>query len=446
MCTGEVEAVEVGHEGTLGELESNPIEIIGVDPNAYVAFRVNQTIIKGAADYFSVMYECLCIRHKNASSDDTYPELIGECKDGEATVSLYLQDISLEAGNNVEIPSMCNPFKTDPKNVQRVAYHFRLPCDRECLNSDDDTHSPTPPPTPRTDRTGATPAAKRCDKGVIVGYEDFESGEPGLWNNGVVSYDPTLTRFLGRMGQGLEQVDKTYVISTEASSVTLEFIMYEIDEWEKDDKLSIIIDSARVDLGAFYEQDDDTNLFNYESGGKGGITWLRYSITPAMNVAFNSTFADQAHKVELHIPPSYYSDGRLDIEFMVTMDDTIDNESLGLDNIKVTANGLCFTNSSVFAGGSVIPAKSGPNRLLDENERLSKLNAEVLDIDTDIEPAYCSAKDYPCEEGKVHICHYNPHLGYQTFCVSEEESDIVKFYINSYCGPCVGGFGGKWFT
>merc|ERR1712238_622365 len=134
ICVDYVEAIEVGHEGTLGELEINPIEIIGVDKDAYVAFRVNQTIIKGAADYFSVMYECLCIRFQGASRDDSYPELIGECKNGEATVSLYLQDISLAPGNDVDIPSMCNPFNTDPANVQRVAYHFRLPCDTGCIN------------------------------------------------------------------------------------------------------------------------------------------------------------------------------------------------------------------------------------------------------------------------------------------------------------------------
>jgi len=450
ICVDYVEAIEVGHEGTLGELEINPIEIIGVDKDAYVAFRVNQTIIKGAADYFSVMYECLCIRFQGASRDDSYPELIGECKNGEATVSLYLQDTTLARGNDVDIPSMCNPFHRDPLDVKRVAYHFRLPCERECVNREptpapsaspmsnfrDGTNVPTNEPTPEP----------KCEKAVIVGYEDFESQSSGLWNNGVISFNPAFTSFLGRMGKEADNMDKTFRISPEASSVTVEFIMYEIDQWEADDKFNVIINTNRIDLGQFYESDLADNLFNYESGSKGGVSWLRYSITPSMHVAYNETYLDQAHKVELRIPKSYYKSGNLDIGFSVAMDDTIENESVGMDNIKVTANGLCYTNSSAFAGGSVIPANSGPNRLLDENERLSKLNEEIYDMESETEAPYCSAQDYPCEEGKVNICHYNPHLGYQTFCVSEEESDIVKFYVNSYCGPCVGGFGGKWFT
>jgi hypothetical protein len=451
ICVDNIEAIEVGHEGTLGELQINPIEIVGVDPNAFVAFRVNQTIIQGAADYFSVMYECLCIRFQDASSSDSYPELIGECVDGEATVSLYLQDISLAPGNDVDIPSMCNPFNTDPPNAQRVAYHFRLPCDQECITPDRFTASPTAvpdgePTSEPTDTAAPTTISENsCDKAVIVGYEDFESGSAPLWNNGVVSFDPSLSRFLGRMGKEENRVDKTFLIATESSSVTVEFILYEIDQWEPEDKFSVIINNNRIDLGQFYETDIEENLFNYESGSKFGISWLRYSITPSMNVAFNETFADQAHKVELYIPPIHFDTGNLNIDFSVDMDDNIENESVGMDNIKVTANGLCYTNSSAFATGSVIPSRSGPNRLLDENERLSKLNAQVYDTGNEIETSYCSAKEYPCEEGKVNICHFNPHLGYQTFCVSEEESDIVKFYINSYCGPCVGGFGGKWF-
>lgn len=165
-----------------------------------------------------------------------------------------------------------------------------------------------------------------------------------------------------------------------------------------------------------------------------------------MKVAFNHTFADQAHKVEFRIPNFYFSDGTLDIQLRATMNDSIENESVGIDNIKVTANGVCSTDSFAFAGGSVIPARSGPNRLLDENDRISKLNSQLSIEESGSKSSFCNAKDYPCEDGKVHICHYNPHLGYQTFCVSEEESDIVKFYANSYCGPCVGGFGGKWFT
>jgi len=54
---------------------------------------------------------------------------------------------------------------------------------------------------------------------------------------------------------------------------------------------------------------------------------------------------------------------------------------------------------------------------------------------------FCSSEDYPCEDdGNVYVCHYSSKDGYQTFCVSEPDSDILEFYPKDYCGPCVGGY------
>lgn len=454
-----VYAEEVGHEGTWGEIE-NPIEIIGVDPNAYVAFRIRQTVIPGEAEYLSVMYECLCIRFQDASYDDTYPELIGECKDGEATVSIYVQDTSLPDGNNVPIPSMCNPFNTDPPDTKRVAYHYRLPCDTLCIEHEDQLNQA---PTPALVTTNATPAVptpaptysstgeEECDQAIVVGYENFESGSHGPWNSGIVSNDPALTWFLGRMGKQNSHADRNYIVPPQASSVTVEFTLYEIDEWELGDKFTVIINSRRIDLGQFYENDLVENPFNFKSGSKAGIIWLRYSITPAMKVAFNTNYADQAHKVEMRIPPSYFSNGSLQVEMRVTMDDVIENESAGIDNLKVTAHGLCSTSNTLNTGSAINQNnQDGPDRLLEGSQGKSKLvlmneNKDQSDWSNDEGSPFCNSKDYPCTgDNTVYICHYNPHIGYQTFCVPEDESDIVKFYANSYCGPCVGGFGGKW--
>jgi hypothetical protein len=41
----------------------------------------------------------------------------------------------------------------------------------------------------------------------------------------------------------------------------------------------------------------------------------------------------------------------------------------------------------------------------------------------------------------VHVCHYSARLGYQTFCIPEADSEVLRFYKNDYCGPCVGGYG-----
>ena len=55
---------------------------------------------------------------------------------------------------------------------------------------------------------------------------------------------------------------------------------------------------------------------------------------------------------------------------------------------------------------------------------------------------FCSMVDYPCGDNgdMVHVCHYSSRLGYQTFCVPEEDSDVLGFFPKDYCGPCVGGY------
>jgi hypothetical protein len=60
---------------------------------------------------------------------------------------------------------------------------------------------------------------------------------------------------------------------------------------------------------------------------------------------------------------------------------------------------------------------------------------------------YCVSEDFPCEgEGSamVSVCHYSTRKGYQTFCIPETDSDILRFYPNDYCGSCEGGYGGLW--
>jgi hypothetical protein len=60
---------------------------------------------------------------------------------------------------------------------------------------------------------------------------------------------------------------------------------------------------------------------------------------------------------------------------------------------------------------------------------------------------YCLSEDFPCEgdeSNMVYVCHYSARKGYQTFCVPETDSDILRFYANDYCGPCEGGRGATW--
>jgi hypothetical protein len=73
--------------------------------------------------------------------------------------------------------------------------------------------------------------------------------------------------------------------------------------------------------------------------------------------------------------------------------------------------------------------------------------AAAVDDNNNKSSFYCVARDYPCEGGTdfVNVCHYSARLGYQTFCIPEADSEVLRFYSKDYCGPCVGSgsFGGS---
>jgi hypothetical protein len=61
--------------------------------------------------------------------------------------------------------------------------------------------------------------------------------------------------------------------------------------------------------------------------------------------------------------------------------------------------------------------------------------------ETEDDTPYCVNRDFPCdgdEENMVYVCHYSNRGGYQTFCIPEADSDMMRFYSNDYCGPCDG--------
>ena len=117
------------------------------------------------------------------------------------------------------------------------------------------------------------------------------------------------------------------------------------------------------------------------------------------------------------IPKYWYRDHgyKLPISFRVQTEQSIFKESYGVDNFRLHA--LC---------------------------RDRELRSPVLEPDEFGEDGsfYCSAKDFPCEGGNVNICHYSAKQGYQTYCIPEADSEVLRFYKSNYCGPCVGGFGG----
>jgi len=90
------------------------------------------------------------------------------------------------------------------------------------------------------------------------------------------------------------------------------------------------------------------------------------------------------------------------------------------------------------------PSSGYDRRLINENDEGFKPEPIPDDGDEEQEDVpYCLAEEFPCEgeeEKMVHICHYIPRQGYQTFCVPEVDTVILEFYPHDYCGPCEGGY------
>jgi hypothetical protein len=80
-------------------------------------------------------------------------------------------------------------------------------------------------------------------------------------------------------------------------------------------------------------------------------------------------------------------------------------------------------------------------RMNDESFKLSTVGEASEDMD---DVPYCVSEDFPCGgegEEMVLVCHYAELQGYKTYCIPEADSDLLRYYGDDYCGPCVEGFG-----
>merc|ERR1712232_378271 len=111
------------------------------------------------------------------------------------------------------------------------------------------------------------------------------------------------------------------------------------------------------------------------------------------------------------------------------------------ENIRVTV-GTCIYDIAIPCNKDDMCDSDSTSRRMHEEEAFThELFEEDGDDEEDI--PYCSAEDFPCEgeeDNMVHVCHYVPRRGYQTFCVPEADTVILGFYPNDYCGPCKGGY------
>ncbi|MFQ6552973.1 Hint domain-containing protein [Aestuariibius insulae] len=170
---------------------------------------------------------------------------------------------------------------------------------------------------------------------VLEASEDFEGGATG-WTNNTTAEDGDFTEFLGRGGDsnGAEAVSKTYDIDPNADWAIVEFDFYEIGNWETSDGFHIYIDGEEVFVGRFAEGTSES----YEATATladGRIVNISIGGNTPSDQGFEG-FDDEIHPVRIEVQDP---NGSVQIGFGGDFSIGIENESYGIDNVKVYSAG-----------------------------------------------------------------------------------------------------------
>lgn len=187
---------------------------------------------------------------------------------------------------------------------------------------------------------------KGCGEQIL--FEDFDENDVTEW--GIIETDQRSGQsFLGRFHRGSDPVVKEYDVPAFAKRVTVEFLLYEIDDWgaknRNRNKFFVIVGGSKrtrkFDLKAFVDEDSMFHPGNTKSGVSGGIRWSRQATMTAVHMGFNEKYKDQIHKVVIDIPKKYFTGGKLKLGFDVELMAEIEEVSAGVDDLRITAKGKC---------------------------------------------------------------------------------------------------------
>jgi hypothetical protein len=384
-----------------GVYATNAVEILA-QTGSTVTFQVDNVWKAGssiswiAVDYLSgTTATCPKVNDVLTST----PQYTATCVNGVASINVWVHDGLFTGYADVtsSIPARCQP-SSDAGH--KIGFTFSVPC-----NPADELFC-------GQTKSLVLPTNNVTCVGPI--FEDYETaGQAESWQSGISTYDSKLTNFLGRLGNQLPVISKTFFLPTSASQATIAFDLYDIDGINNSDTIYVGLQ------GSFYALNiggaDGTTNYN-------GIA-ITKTTTATFKTAFDATIDDAVFKITITVPSRFYATNnyQLQVAIKVVTAQPIEQESYGVDNFQLSVS--CATRRD-----------------------LENLEAPETEPSEDGEDGsyYCSAKDFPCGEGgtMVHVCHYSARLGYQTFCIPEPDSEVLRFYSSDYCGPCVGGFGG----
>nr|WP_122032199.1 tandem-95 repeat protein [Aliivibrio sp. EL58] len=168
---------------------------------------------------------------------------------------------------------------------------------------------------------------------LVIASDNFESGSNG-WNTGTESSQGFESGdMLGRIGGtgGEEAVSKTYDIPSDVSEVNISFSFYEIDSWDGE-SFQIFVggeELTSLDNLAFRTEDGMTTLYDSEGNEVGEVV---HGVSQGEGF---SDWNDQAHQINLTVP---VEDGQLELGFGSTLNQSVIDESFGIDNIEITVS------------------------------------------------------------------------------------------------------------
>lgn len=161
---------------------------------------------------------------------------------------------------------------------------------------------------------------------LTIADEDFETVAEGWSDNSTTTGNAVFSTFLGRHGGtgGAQGLNKTFALSGNQTEVTLNFEFYQIDSWDVGETFNVYINDGLVEshvyrFSSHQVYDGVTNTFG----------------SPALENYGFWTYSDQGMGYSFTYATS---DTSIKLGFGSTLDQNIEDESWGIDNVYITDN------------------------------------------------------------------------------------------------------------
>lgn len=196
-------------------------------------------------------------------------------------------------------------------------------------------------------------------------HSDFETGAPG-WQSTNTESAPAFGNFLGRFGGsgGTQETSATVALDPGLDTVVVEFDFYRFDSWDGEE-FKLFANDVEILSAPLSGFTDATGPIT-STVTQDGITYA-VTMTPVgarADTAF-SGWTDQTFEVVVEITNPGET---LKMGVGSTLDQSISDESYGIDNVKVYApgtEGLSGGNDTLIGGGGadVVLGRDGDDRL-----------------------------------------------------------------------------------